>query len=205
MTWIHDRKKIGWYYQTVLIPLPFVSQKCKFFIKNCFPTLCAQRVNLVYMRFIIYINANTLDTHYKKFIQYCLAGLLSFAFVSEEKVQLLLTKWLSTLCTQRVNVASRHFIIFLMEMPWKHITRSYRQYYLAVSLPFAFVLQKGYNFYKRNCFQHSVHKELIWWLYAFIIFVMLMHWTQNIGSFRKFQHVVLLLFPYVFRKVYSFY
>ena len=34
---------------------------------------------------------------------------------------------------------------------------------------------------------------------------MLMHWTQNIESFGKFQQVVLLLFPYVFRKVYYSY
>ena len=45
----------------------------------------------------------------KSFGQYCLAGLLSFVFVSQEKVQLLWIKWLSTLCTQRVNLMSRHF------------------------------------------------------------------------------------------------
>ena len=39
------------------------------------------------------------------------------------------------------------FIIFLMEIPWIHIMISFRQYCLAVSLSFVFVLQKGYNFY----------------------------------------------------------
>ena len=38
-----------------------------------------------------------------------------------------------------------------------------------------------------------------------LFFVMPLHWTQNIESFGKFQQVALLLFPYVFRKVYYFY
>ena len=93
-----------------------------------------------------------------------------------------------------------------MKIPWIHITKSFRQYCLAVSLPFAFVLQKGYNFYTKKWFSTLCTQRVnLMTICFYYFFVMLMHWTQNIESFGKFQQVVLFLFPYVFPKVYYFY
>ena len=98
------------------------------------------------------------------------------------------------------------FIIFLMAMPWIYIMKSFRQYYLVVSLPFEFVLQKGHTFYKKKWFSTLCTQGVnLMTMSIYYFFVMLMHWTQNIESLGKFQQLVLLLFPYVFRKVYYFY
>ena len=142
----------------------------------------------------------------KSFGQYCLAVLLSFAFVSNEKVQLLWIKGLSTRCTQRVNLVYRHFYYIFIEMPWIHITKSFKQYCSAVSLPFAYVLLRGYNFYKKKWFSTLCTQRVnLMTICFYYFFVMLIHWIQNIESFGRFQQVVLLLFPYVFRKVCYFY
>ena len=110
----------------------------------------------------------------KSFGQYCLAVLLSFAFVSNEKVQLLWIKGLSTRCTQRVNLVYRHFYYIFIEMPWIHITKSFKQYCSAVSLPFAYVLLRGYNFYKKKWFStlctQRVNLMTICFYYFFVIY-----------------------------------
>ena len=85
-------------------------------------------------------------------------------------------------------------------MPRIHITKSFRQCYLAVSLPFV------EHFYKKKLFSTlCTHRVNLMTICIYYFFVMLMHWTQNIESFRTFQQVVLLLFLYVFQKVYYFY
>ena len=151
---------------------------------------------LFYIYYIIFSTKMPWIHITKSFWQYCLAVSLPFAFVLQKGYNFYLV--------------SRHFyiyyIIFSMKMPWIHITKSFRQYFLAVSLPFAFVLQKGYNFYKKKWFSTLCTQRVnLMTICFYYFFVMLMHWTQNIESFGKFQQVVLFLFPYVFGKVYDLY
>ena len=140
MTWIHNRKK--WIVlSNGFLPSAFVSQKCNFFIKKLlFNTLCAELISCVRV-VIIYINANTLDAYYRKFWTVLSSGISFICICFTRKGTIFINRMPFNTVHKELISCRGIFIISVMEMPSIHITKCFRQYYLAISLPFALVLQ----------------------------------------------------------------